>query len=340
MTRTTAISRITSTAILLGTLTTAALRGFGGDLRWWDRPAWLVALGATLVLLAMRIGVMATAARRGDLPWPRLLVPGIALLEGAGVWWGDGAPVWQLVRLATALTLEVTLIVLAVRQLRRASDGDELPEVRLARSLSQLVPPGAARLIAFEIVIMGSALRFMVGGWRRGDRPGFTYHRESALRIVLQMLPLLAVADVALLELVILPRATMWLRIAVHVVAIYGLIWLIGLYASLRARPHRIHDGRATLHRGLLGHVELALDQIASIGVMPSFSDDWKRRAYRKRAICAGVSGPTILDLRLHAAIRPIGVLGPGPASDHVLVAVDDPAAFLAALGQPHPQAA
>jgi hypothetical protein len=87
-------------------------------------------------------------------------------------------------------------------------------------------------------------------------------------------------------------------------------IWLIGLYASLRARPHRIHDGQATLHRGVLGHIEVALDQIASIGVLPTFGDDWKLRAYRKGATRIDVSGPTILDIRLHAPFRPIGVLG------------------------------
>jgi hypothetical protein len=86
------------------------------------------------------------------------------------------------------------------------------------------------------------------------------------------------------------------------------------------------------LHRGLLRHVELSLDQIASIGAMPSFGDDWKLRAYRKRAIRVDVAGPTILEVRLRAPIRPIGMLGPGPASDHLLVAVDDPTAFTAAL--------
>ena len=254
------------------------------------------------------------------------------------MWWGDGAPVWQLVRLATAISLEVALVVLAIRQLRRAGAGDELPEARLARPLGQLVPPTVARLIAFELVVMGSALRFMLGGWRRAALPGFSYHRGSALRLLLQMLPLLAVADVLLLELVILPHAALWLRIAVHALALYGLVWLIGLYASTRARPHRVDDGRATLHRGLLGRLEVPLEQIASIGALPAFRDDWKRRAYFKRSICVGVAGPAIVDLQLRAPLRLTGVLGPGRASDRVLVAVDDPVAFTAALGEPRVQ--
>jgi hypothetical protein len=330
----TAMSRILSLLVLLATLATLGTRTFGADARWGERAAWLGLLGVTLVLLAIRTALLARAALRGELPWPRLMLPLIFLLEGTGMWWGDGAPVWQLVRMASAILLELAFIVLAIHQLRRASDGDELPEARLTESLGQLLPPRAARLIAFELVIMGSALRFVSGGWRRPERQGFTYHRESSLRMLLRMLPLIAIADVALLELVLLPRAALWLRIAIHVLAIYGVIWLIGLYASLRARPHRIHDGQATLHRGVLGHIEVALDQIASIGVLPTFGDDWKLRAYRKGATRIDVSGPTILDIRLHAPIRPIGVLGRGRASDRLLVAVDDPASFVAALGR------
>jgi hypothetical protein len=329
--------------MVLGTLATLGLRLLASELRWGGRPAWLAALGATLVVLAARLVVMARAARRGELPWPRLILPGIFWLEGAGVWWGDGAPGWQLVRLVTALCLEVAFVGFAIRQLWRApsaGDAGELPEARLARPLSQLVPPRVARLIAFELVIIGSALRFVLGGWRRPTGAGFSYHRDSALRLLLQMLPLIAVADVALLELVILPHAALWLKVALHAAAIYGLIWLIGVYASVRARPHRVDGGRATLHRGPLGHVVLPLEQIASIGALPAFRDDWKRRAYMKRSICVGVPGATIVELGLRGPIQATGVLGPGRTSDRVLVAVDDPAGFIAALGEPRAQPA
>jgi hypothetical protein len=333
MTRIRTITRLLTTAVAIGSLSTLGLRVLGGDRSAWDRPAWLIALAATLVALALRIAAMAGAVRRGELPWPRLLLPAICWIEGAGLWWGHGAPVWQAIRLGTAIALETTFVVIAIRQLRRAPVRDEPPEDRIARPLIQLVPPGVARLIAFELVIIASALRFLAGGWRRPDPPGFAYHRESGLRMVLQLLPLIGIADVVLLEVVILPHAVLWLRIAVHVLAVYGLIWMIGLYASLRARPHRIAAGHAMLHRGLLGHLEIPLDQIAEIGEMPAFRDDWQARAYRKRAICVGVRGPAIVDLRLHAPLRAVGLLGPGRASDRVLVAVDDPAGFIAALG-------
>jgi hypothetical protein len=107
---------------------------------------------------------------------------------------------------------------------------------------------------------------------------------------------------------------------------------MIGLWASFRTRPHEVTGGRTTLHRGLLRHIELPLDQIASVAAMPTFSDDWKLRAYRKGATRIDVSGPAILELRLRAPIQSIGLFGPSRARDLVLVSVDDPAAFTAAV--------
>src|SRR5262249_36754557 len=145
----------------------------------------------------------------------------------------------------------------------------ELSEDRLARPLGHLLPTRAARLIAVELTMLALAVRQLLGGWRTPAPSGFTYHRDGVLRVLLPVLPLIAAADVALLELVILPGAARWIRIVVHVLAIYGVIWVIGLWASFRTRPHRVHDGRAILHRGLLRHAEVSLDQIASIGAMP-----------------------------------------------------------------------
>ena len=57
-----------------------------------------------------------------------------------------------------------------------------------------------------------------------------------------------------------------------------------------------------------------------SIEPLPSFADDWKKRAYLKGAIRLDLAGPTILELRLRDASR-------------VMVAADDPRAFTAAVG-------
>lgn len=300
-------------------------------LRVLDSAHWRTALAVALAAVGARVAVMAWGAARRELPWSRLILPAIILIEGVGLWSRASAMLWQ-VRLGTAVALELAFVVVAIRELRRSRAGAEPLEARIARALGALLPPRIARLAAFELVIVGSAVRFGFGGWRRALPAGFTYHRESGLRVFLPILPLLAVGDVLLLELVLLPHAAMWIRIVVHVLAIYGVVWLVGLYASMRARPHQLVDGRLMLHRGLLGRVEIAREQIASIAPLPSFADDWKKRAYCKGAIRIDVAGPPILELHLEEPVRPIGVLGEGAARTRVLVAVDDPTAFIAAI--------
>jgi hypothetical protein len=150
----------------------------------------------------------------------------------------------------------------------------------------------------------------------------FTYHRESRLRLLLPILPLVGIGDILFVELVVLPHAPTWLGVVVHALAICGVLWLIGLYATLRARPHQLVGGRLTLHRGILGRIDIPVAQIASIDELPSFADGWKKRTYCKGALRMDVAGPTVLELRLHTS------------GTRVLVSVDEPASFIAAAAR------
>jgi hypothetical protein len=293
---------------LVAVATTVTLRVLGNE-------AWHSVLVVTLALLGAHVLGMVRDVARGNLPWTRLLLPSIVWIEAVGL---SGEAMWQ-VRLGTAVVLELAFVVVAIRALRSRPHGTESSEARIARALGALVPPAIAKLAAIEMVIVGSAIRFLVGGWRHPAPAGFTYHRESGLRTMLPILPLLGVGDVLLLELVVLPHATLWVRIVVHAVAAYGLIWLIGLYASFRARPHRLVDARLELHRGILRGLTVDVAQIASIAPLPSFADDWKKRAYTKGAVRLDIAGATVLEMRLHDGTR-------------LLVGVDDPAAFVAAV--------
>ena len=276
---------------------------------------WHSVLVVALALLGARILGMVRQAACGNLPWTRLLLPSIVWVEAVGL---SGHAMWQ-VRLGTAVLLELAFVVVAIHALRSRARGGEASEVRLARAFAALVPPSFAKLAAIEMVIVGSAMRFLFGGWRHPAPVGFTYHRESGLRTLLPMLPLLGVGDVLLLELVVLPHAALWGRIVIHAVAAYGLIWLVGVYASLRARPHRLVHGQLELHRGVLRERTVDVAMIASIGPLPTFADDWKKRAYVKGAVKFDIAAAHVLEMRLHDGTR-------------LLVGVDDPAAFVAAV--------
>ncbi len=289
-----------------------------------------VVIFVVLAVVALRTVQLVGYVARRRRPWTRLLLPLAILLEGIGACLHAGI-YWQL-RVGTAVVLELLVIGIAIRELRRTSHDPAPVKLRIACALEALVPAAMANLIAFEIVIVATAARFAAGGWRRAAPIGFTYHRNSGLRMLLPMLPLLAVADVLLLELVILPHAAPWLRVLVHVIAVYGLVWLVGLYASCRALPHVIRDGVLTAHRGLLGHANIALAEIESVAAMPTFTDDWKKRSYCRGAIRLDVPGASVLEMHLRAPVHADGVIGPQAPARRVLLAVDEPTALLAAL--------
>lgn len=303
-------------------------------LRVQGSPHAPAAFTATLVVFGARLALLVVDVVRRELRWSRLLLPAILLLSIAGLGTTQAAS-WTgsvIVRLVIAGLCEVAFLAVAIYELRRRARDDAPIEARMARALEALVPPRLAHLIAFELAILGAAWRFALGGWRRPVPAGFTYHRESGLRMLLLALPLLLVGDVLLLELVLLPHAAPWLRIALHALSIYGLVWLVGLYASVRGRPHRIAGGQLALHRGLLGRMTVPVADIAEAMPLPAFADDWKRRAYCAGALRMDIAGPPILELQLRAPARRTGVLGEGPPGMRVLVAVDDPEAFTTAL--------
>ena len=286
---------------------------------------------ALLILLAARIGVLAIRAGRGRLPWTRLLLPLIALVEGLGLLF-SGSGHWRAAKTGTAILFEAALLgLMAHRFFRLPPEPDTLPEDHLAKPLEAFLPPRAARVVALEAVLMGSALRFLAGGWRRPDPPGFSYHRESAFAAVLPVLPLLLIGDVVLLE-VLLRTLKPWVRILVHALDAYGVLWVLGLWSSFRRRPHSVDGETIRLHKGLLAHLDLPKDQIGSVGPLPAFDDDWARFRFMRSALSFQAPGTTPLLLELKTPARAIGLLGPGRAKSRVLVSADDLDGFRRAL--------
>lgn len=278
-----------------------------------------------LALLAMRITLIVARVRSGRLPWSRLLLPAALLLEGCGLLFSHAPGPWRAAKAATALVLELGLLAfMAHRFLRLPPEPGMLPEDHLATPLEAFLPPRLARILALEAVLMGSALRFLGGGWRRQDPPGFSYHRESAFAAILPALPLLMIGDVILLE-VMLRSLPPWVRLLVHALDAYGVLWLVGLWASFRHRPHTVEGEAIRFHKGLLGHLDLRKDQIASAGPLPAFDDDWARLRFMRAALSFRAPGTSPLLIELREPVRAIGFLGPSRARTRVIVSADDP---------------
>ncbi len=322
-----------STALLWGAFLTLSVAAVFLRLRTPGHPALPWVTGALLGLLTLRLAAMAVDWRRGRLPGTRLLLPSVLLAEGLGLVLPGTTPAALRVRLGTALVLEALLLVLAVRALRRAGASAEgWPEDRIAGAFEAFVPPRAARLMALELVMLGGAIRFLLGGFREPLPAGFSLHREAFLGSFLPVLPLLIPGDVLLLRVLFsgLPVGLRWL---LHLSTVYAVLWLFGLWAGLRRRPHRVTDEAVELNLGPVKSVRLRRDQILGIAPLPEFDDDWARHRHMRGLHRLTTPGPAVLELRLREAVPALGLVGPTAPRDRVAVSVDDPAAFLAALG-------
>jgi hypothetical protein len=330
-----AILRLRPSSLLWGMFVALGATALVLRLRVPTHRALPLLAAALLVLLALRVASMLRDWLRGRLPGTRILLPAVILVEGLGLVLARASHRALQLRLGTALALEVLLLVLAVRALRntRALPG-AWPEDRIAKAFEAFVPPRAARLMALELVMLGSALRFLLGGFRDPVPAGFSHHREAALRAILPALPLMIPGDFLLVHAVF-KGAAPWLRWTLHGSTIYAVLWLVGFYATLKARPHQLCEGRVDLHLGLLKSVAFPLSHIQSVTPLPEFDDDWARHAHMKGVQKLVAKGNSILELKLMEPTRVMGLLGPGHPTDRLAVSVDDPAAFLSALGRP-----
>lgn len=289
---------------------------------------------ALLALLALRVAALLRDWRLGRIPGTRVLLPAVLLVEGMGLIHGPASNLALRLRMGTALVLEILLLFLAVRAVRgaRALPGT-WPEDRIAAAFEAFVPPRAARLMALELVVLGSAVRFLLGGFREAAPAGFSHHREATLRAILPAVPLMLPGDFLLMKAISTGLAP-WLRWTLHGSTVYAVLWMVGLYATLKARPHRIRDGQLELHLGVMKSVSVPLSHIHSATPLPDFDDDWARHAYMKGMQKLVAKGNKILELTLSEPVRVLGMLGPGRPTERLAVSVDEPAAFLAALAQ------
>ena len=299
----------------------------------WALP-WITS--ALLILLALRVLAMIRDGQRGRIPFTRILLPTLILVEGLGLILTGTSHLALRLRFGTALALEILLLVMAVRSWRATRSLPGMwPEDRIAASFEAFVPPRAARLMALELVMLGSAIQFLAGGFRKPDPPGFSLHQETFLRAFLPVLPLLIPTDLFLLH-ALFPHMAPWLRWFLHFSTIYSVLWMVGLYATLKQRPHQVDESSVSLHMGLLGSIQLRRDLILSAAPLPEFEDDWAKRQYMKGMHRLLRTGAPAVELRLAETVTSWGLLGPSSRRlDRVAVSVDNPSAFIAALGHP-----
>lgn len=161
----------------------------------------------------------------------------------------------------------------------------------------------------------------------------FTYHRGA--QPVLWALLGASVLETAVLHLLLAQLWSLEGSLLLLTISLGGLVWLIGLIASLSRLPLLVTATQVRVRCGLLIDHALPLDQIASVSVVAD-PGDLKRPSLLKTSLL--VHPNVLIELT-----RPLAVRGRGGRSRAIMTIAlrpDDPAGFAAAVSAAKTEAA
>lgn len=207
----------------------------------------------------------------------------------------------------------------AYRQLRR--DGVRRWEAFL-QAAGTVLPGPAVSLLRHEVGGVMSTGLLLRG--RRDVPAGATVIRYgSAHKAFLIVMMVLGPVEILLAELLV-PWA--WLRVTLLVLAVYGVLWLFGLYAGIHTRPHYADDVHLVVRMGHLAAVTVDLRCVRAVRLEPH--GRYKGLVSVRDGVVAvpGMSGTAVtVDLTPDATVQVRG-RGAVPAGE-VRFDADDPRA-------------
>jgi hypothetical protein len=238
------------------------------------------------------------------------------------------------------LSLAAVLIVRVWRQFKR--DRKEQGDLwsALEGAVGQQVGPIAARLIVGEPKLW-AAIFLWISGRSRRDARSFHYSALSNLGLVSAVVLGLIVLEGGIGGLLARLAPWPWLSPVLIIVSVYAAVWIIGIYASLRAFPHLVTEQGLLLRYGVLGEAWIPwreLDQaVKETLVSPGGMDGLSTKG---GIATLAVGGRTAVTIRRRNPGIVKGFLRETVGISQIRIAADDPDAFLAAITAASPQGA
>lgn len=160
----------------------------------------------------------------------------------------------------------------------------------------------ARHAVVFELRLYRSLLRWLA---RRPDLGGPSDEPVGYARTVTPVMWLWILASAAELPLVHLLVPWHGVRIALLVVGVWGLVWMVGLLASLYVYPHLLGRDRLRVRYGASHDIELPWDAVASVSTKHQDLDStvWTLQPDETEEgthLRVGVSGQVNVHARLH----------------------------------------
>ena len=178
----------------------------------------------------------------------------------------------------------------------------------------------ARRLLEAELGIWRSLLLWVT---RRTAGAGEPHRYAGALTPIL-----LVFVSVGAIETVVLHVIVPWdaLRLVCDVVSVWGLLWMLGYFASVRVHPHLVTDDGLRVRSGTSVDLEVPWSQVAQVLKQRHPVDSSKRLLVADGVAAVPVLKETNVALRLTS---PLVVRG--EEVNEVRLFADDPLALVAA---------
>ncbi|HEV2028200.1 MAG TPA: hypothetical protein VGS16_06665 [Candidatus Dormibacteraeota bacterium] len=247
------------------------------------------------------------------------------------------------VLIATELAFVILAAVLTVRVWRqfkrnRAEVGDSW--TALEEAVGQQLGPIAARLIVGEPKLW-AAIFLWTSGRSPRDARSFHYSASSSLGlvsvVVLGLILLEGVGGGLLARLAPWP----WLSPVLIIISAYAAIWIIGIYASLRAFPHLVTERGLLLRYGVLGEAWIPWREVDEVVKETLASPGGQDGLLTRGGIATlAVGGKTAVTIRRQSPGLVKGFLRQTAGIGQIRVAADDPDALLAAITAAIPRGA
>jgi hypothetical protein len=271
----------------------------------------------------------------------KVLVPLVVLAEVILVWSGvmDLGDAVLVVAGLEALLFLVGLggLVLVMRRNWKERKAGLEPWRALEDGLSLVLPRTAARFVLHEPRLFISLFRWTFRRVKRADDE-FAHHRRSLLRAIVPVV--IVTSPVELLVVHLLAQAFSpwgWLKWALLALGVYATLWLLGLYASFVALPHRLEERGLRLRHGLFAEWFVPYEEIETAlrkeRKAPN-SGDGLSHVPGEDALYLATGGKTDVALRLRAPRSMRGFLRETEPASHIYFAVDEPARFARELRQ------
>lgn len=267
---------------------------------------------------------------------PVLILVNVSLVYSGFIDARDAVPIVVAME-ALVLLFGLTMVFFAMRRYRRGRSGGLDGWAALEEGLAGIMPRTAARLITLEPRLFVSLVRWTLRLTTPRENE-FAYHNGSRIKPFAIMVVLASPAELLIVHVLALAFSPWaWVKWALLALGIYGVLWMVGIYASLPTTPHRLGETGLRIRYGVHVGAFVPYSKIREVERVRRGSpqgSDGLHHVQEEDETYIAVGGKTDLALRLETPLEIQGFLKKSAPAKTIRLAANDPKEMEEALRQ------